>query len=107
MTFWFLVTNNRGHSSLKPVKVIQLNTDLITRNYRDILNEINTHRSSVSQIRTFDFEHVPYVFNYRIEQFVRMQNLDEISSINQLIVGCGSVSGSGQNGFSDDQRDAL
>lgn len=96
------MTNNRGHSSIEPVKVIQWNSELITGNYRDILKEINTHRSSVTQIRTFVFEHVPYVFNYRIEQFVRMQNLDEISTINQLI-----GSGLGQNGFTENQRSAL
>lgn len=96
------MTNNRGHSSIEPVKIIQWNSDLITRNYREILKENNTHRSSVSQIRTFVFEHVPYVFNYQIEQFVRMQNLDEISTANQLI-----GSDSDQNGFSDDQRNAL
>lgn len=98
------MTNNRGHSSIEPVKVIQWNSDLITRDCREILKEINTHRSSVSQIRTFVFEYVPYVFNYRIEQFVRMQNLDEISTSNQLI---DSNSVSYQNGFTGDQRDAL
>lgn len=96
------MTNNRGHSSIEPVKVLQWKSDLITGNYRDILKRINTQRSSVSQIRTFVFEHVPYVFNYRIEQFVRMQNLDEISTTIQLI-----GTGSDQNGFTDDQRDAL
>lgn len=96
------MTNNRGHSSVEPVKVLQWNSSLAAGNYRDILKEINTHRSSVSQIRIFVFEHIPYVFNYRLEQFVRMQNLDEISTVNQLI-----GFDSDQNGLADDQRDAL
>lgn len=36
-------------------------------------------------LRLFEFEHVRYIFNDRDEQFVRLRQLDEISTTNQLI----------------------
>lgn len=97
--YCFSVTNNRGHSSIEPVQCLQTDSDVSS--YSAILNEINDSRSSIKQIRIFRFEHVRYMYNYRIERFVRMQNLDEVSTTNQL------MNQSNQNGIDTAQRDAL
>lgn len=94
------MTNNRGLSSIVSVHVLCSNLDSNIISYNDVLKQINNDHSSVNQIRIFTFEHVRYVFNYRVDQFVRMQNLDEFSTTNQLIH-------SNQIGLTTDQRSAL
>lgn len=68
--------------------------------YAEILHEISPENASTNEIRMFEFEHVRYIFNYRYEEFVRMQHLDEISTTNQLIYP-------NESGISVDKRDAL
>lgn len=68
--------------------------------YLETLREIQNENESTNEIRMFAFEHVRYIFNNRIEQFVRMQHFDEISTTHQLIYPNG-------NGISDSERDAL
>lgn len=68
--------------------------------YLTVLNEINRENASTSEIRIFEFEHVRYIFNHHIDQFVRMRNLDELKTTNQLIH-------SNLSGVSNEQRDAL
>lgn len=66
----------------------------------EILREISQENASINEIRMFEFEHVRYIFNHRIEQFVRMQHLDEVSTTNQLIYP-------NESGISSDERGAL
>lgn len=93
------VSNNRGHVSLERVRVICPTTDTIAF-YLDVLKEVSRENSSTNEIRIFEFEHIRYIFNNQIDQFVRMRQLDELSTTNQLIH-------SNFNCVSGEQRDAL
>lgn len=53
-----------------------------------------------NQIRLFLFEHVRYVLNIDTEQFIRLRNLDEISTVNEIMLGK-------NNGVNASKRDAL
>lgn len=68
--------------------------------YADLLNAITERFSFNNEIRLFEFEHVRYVFDYRTEQFIRIWNLDETLTTNELIQ-CP------QQGISDIQRNEL
>lgn len=94
------VTNNKGQISLQRVLVIRPTADTISY-YSNILREIRRDNASSNEIRIFEFEHVRYIFNNHIDQFVRLRQLDEISSINQLIIY------SNYNSVSDEQREAT
>lgn len=85
--------------TLENVHVIRPTADTIEY-YTDILKEINTDNASLTEIKVFEFEFVRYIFNHRIEQFVRMRQFDEISTTNQLMH-------SSVNYVSDTQRDVL
>lgn len=99
MTVSILVTNNKGHKSIERVHVIRPATDKIDY-FVEILHEISQENASTNEIRMFEFEHVRYIFNHRIEQFVRLHHLDEISTTNQLIYP-------NESGISNNERDAL
>lgn len=99
LNFFTIVSNNKGQVSLEQVLVIRLN-DENTALYNEILNEISRDSASTNDIRIFEFEHVRYIFNYHIDLFVRMRQLDEISTTNQLIH-------TSLNCVSDEQRNAL
>lgn len=74
-----LVTNNRGQSSIEKVFVVNL---------ADSSSEVNSISGAVTshkEIRLFLFEHVRYYFNNEIEQFVRLKNIDEESTVNTLL----------------------
>ncbi|XP_031641127.1 probable cation-transporting ATPase 13A3 [Contarinia nasturtii] len=95
-----LVTNKRsGQASLEHVVTIRITADNIAY-YSSILKEICRENGSTNKIRTFEFEHVRYIYNYHIDHFVRLRQLDELSTTNQLIY-------SSLNCVSDKQRDAL
>lgn len=68
--------------------------------YANILREIRRDNASTNEIRIFEFEYVRYIFNNHVDQFVRLRQLDEISSINQLIIY------SNYNSVSNEQRKA-
>lgn len=70
--------------TIEPVQVIRITADVFEY-FTEILKEINKNNASITELHIFEFEHVRYIFNNRIEQFVRMRQLDEISSTNQLI----------------------
>lgn len=67
--------------------------------YEDILKEINHEYENCHKIRIFLFEHVRYIFNNRTKQFVRMRDLDEVSTTNQLIYANESGVGADQRKF--------
>lgn len=93
------VTNNKGHASIETVHLIRPTYDK-NEFYLEILREIRRENASNNAIQMFEFEHVRYIFNYRIEQFVRMQHFDEISTTHQLIYPNGM-------GITDSERAAL
>lgn len=68
--------------------------------YSNLLKEVSRENGSTDVLRIFEFEHVRYIYSYPIDHFVRMKQLDELSTTNQLIY-------SGLNCVSDKQREAL
>lgn len=97
--FTSIVTNNRGYTSTENIFTLCVNSEKAIH-FNRILRDINEDFSSNEEIRLFEFEHVRYVFEYRTEQFVRILNLDETLTTNQLIKFP-------YEGVSDTQRDAL
>lgn len=93
------VTSNRGHSSTEHVTILRSDSPQRTL-YDDFLSGINGRFSFNNEIRIFVFEHVRYVLDYRTEQFIRIWNLDETLTTNELIQ-CA------HNGISDAQRNEL
>lgn len=93
------VSSNRGHSSTEHVSILRSDSPQRTA-YNDVLNGINGRFSFNNELRLFEFEHVRYVFDYRTEQFIRIWNLDESLTTNELIQ-CA------HDGITDDQRSEL
>lgn len=100
----YTVINNRGQSSVEQVIILDF-TD-----YDDVPDESihetdHNRKGSINivinnQIRLFIYEHVRYVLNIDTEQFIRLRNLDEISTVNEIM----HVK---NNGVSATKRDAL
>lgn len=70
--------------TIEPVHLIHVTADVVEY-FTEILREISKQNASITELQIFEFEHVRYIFNNRIEQFVRMRQLDEISTTNQLM----------------------
>lgn len=79
--------NNRGQSSIEKVIILNFtqndspcNIDQDDQSAKGSINIIMNN-----QIRLFIYEHVRYVLNTDTEQFVRLRNLDESSSVNDIL----------------------
>lgn len=107
---FFSVLNNRGQSSIEKVIVLDFtNNDDLPASIRsdDTIQANDLHNAKGSfnivmnnQMRLFTYEHVRFVLNADSEQFVRLRNLDESLTINEIMHAR-------NNGVSAIKRDIL
>lgn len=81
---FFKVTNNRGQTNKEKIHIIKLTNDRISF-YENIFNERSQSFSQNNHLRLFIFEHVRYIMNFDIDEFVRLENLDEIIDASDLL----------------------
>lgn len=82
--FLLPVTNNRGQTRMEIVRTIDMTNDR-SNFYRQIFTDRSNTFSINHRMRLFIFEHVRYVMNADIDEFVRLENFDEIIDANDLL----------------------
>lgn len=94
--------NNRGQSSTEKVIVLNFTQDdtPYTVDHDDHNSKGSINIIMNNQIRLFTYEHVRYVLNTDTEQFIRLRNLDESCSVNEVLHAKNS-------GVNSSKRDVL
>lgn len=78
------MTNNRGQTRMETVHTIDLTSDRSSF-YRQIFSDRSDTFSINHRMRLFIFEHVRYVMSADIDEFVRLENFDEIIDASDLL----------------------
>lgn len=92
------MANNRGQSSMERIQTINV-TNIRFDFYRRLFTQTSNEFLHQNEIHLFSFEHVRYVLNANIEEFVRLPNLDELLNANDLLSDHNGGNGTSEREF--------